>query len=110
MEQMFKTHVASKMERLRHYIARKDSWGYPVYYFGQTSWDSEAKRIFEQEYSDENQQLVDMLASLETNFEKYEEYIKTQHAHMDSADHRGQNRFLKNLMGLIAKIKELLAE
>lgn len=107
---MFKTHVASKMERLRHYLARRDNYGYPVYYFGQSTWDSEAERIFKQEYSDENNQLADMLASLESNLEKYDEYMKDQRAHMDAADNRGERRFINNITGLIAKIKELLAE
>lgn len=107
---MFKTHVASKIEELRQYLARRDNYGYPVYYFGQTTWDTEAKRIFEQEYSDEKQQLADMLASLESNLEKYEEYMKTQRAHMDAADNRGERRFKNNITGLIAKIKELLAQ
>ena len=49
-----------------------------MYYFGQSTWDSEVDRIFKQEYSDENHQLADMLASLESNLEKYEEYMKDQ--------------------------------
>tara|TARA_B110000003_G_C16427559_1_gene448769 strand:+ start:444 stop:770 length:327 start_codon:yes stop_codon:yes gene_type:complete len=108
---MFKTHVASKIEELRQYLARRDNYGYPVYYFGQSTWDTEAKRIFEQEYSDEKQQLADMLASLESNLEKYEEYMKTQTMDQaDEADRRGQRRFKNNITGLIAKIKELLAQ
>ena len=42
-------------------------------------------------YSDENHQLADMLASLESNLEKYEEYMKDQRAHMDAADNRGEH-------------------
>ena len=62
-----------------------------MYYFGQSTWDSEVDRIFKQEYSDENHQLADMLASLESNLEKYEEYMKDQRAHMDAADNRGEH-------------------
>ena len=32
-----------------------------------------------------------MLASLESNLEKYEEYMKDQRAHMDAADNRGEH-------------------
>lgn len=106
---MFRQYVSSKINDLKYYLeTRRSSWPQPAYYFGQTNIDAEAKRILEsKDYTDEDKQLRDMLASLETKLKEEKERV---HTHMTPGDKRGMKLLYKHVEDLINEIKSLLNE
>lgn len=107
---MYRHYVSSsKIDKLKDYLEeRRKSWPRHRYYFGQSVIDHEAKLILEKtNYTDEEEQLRDMLVSLQANLKAHK---AQQWDSMDSADKRGQRLMYQDVQELIDEIKTLLGE